>query len=243
MDSTRLVSVCVAALPSLALGQSFTVVNEPWPGEANHAQMLSGLFGGEFSSTGTVAGVNFHRSGGSTTDAGFTNGSFRAVRLADAGGSGTQNLENLAGGDDTMFGRGSYEAKSIGGFSSLSHVFGTISTTGQFDALLGAGSSGARRLHPRNEFAWGLSVSNGSLYATDTLANGGIDAAVTYAVYDQNDAFIGAVLFFEDWTGVTSDFDYNDFAVLLTLAPTPNAAMLGLVGLGGLGVISGRRRR
>jgi hypothetical protein len=219
-------------------------VNEPWPGEATHAQMLSGLFGGEFSSTGTVAGINFHRSGGSTTDAGYTNGSFRAVRLSDTGGTGTQNLENLAGGDDTMFGRGSYEAKVIGGYSSLSHQFGTVGSTGQFESLLSSGSNGARRLHPRGEFAWGLSVSNGSLYSTDTLSNGGgIDAAVTYAVYDQNDAFVGAVLFFEDWTGVSSDFDYNDFAVLLTLAPTPNAAMLGLAGLGGLGVISGRRRR
>ena len=47
----------------------------------------------------------------------------------------------------------------------------------------------------------------------------------------------------DDYNGdYNGDYDYNDFAVLLTLAPTPQAALLGILGLGGVGLATGRRR-
>ena len=66
---------------------------------------------------------------------------------------------------------------------------------------------------------------------------------VSYAMFDESNRLIGAILFFEDWNGEGSDYDYNDFAIMLTLAPTPQAAMLGLLGLGGVGLAGGGRRR
>ncbi|MEL6796106.1 MAG: hypothetical protein AAFO89_04705, partial [Planctomycetota bacterium] len=100
MDTTKsLMSLLAAALAAPALGQTLTVVNEPWPGEATHAQMLADAFGGTFTSLGTVEGVNFNTSSSNTlTDTGFTNGSFTALRVADSGSGMAPNLTSLATG-------------------------------------------------------------------------------------------------------------------------------------------------
>ncbi|MEO0476284.1 MAG: hypothetical protein AAF085_10015 [Planctomycetota bacterium] len=245
MDTTKsLTSLLAAALVAPALGQSLTVVNEPWPGEATHAQMLADAFGGTFTSTGTVAGVNYNASSSNTlTDAGFTNGSFTAIRVADNGGSMAPNLTSLATGSDSVFASGSYEAVSLGGYSSLSHEFGYMSETGDFRSLIASSDSFANDYHPKADFEWAMRSSNGNTFSSDSDANAGLDHMVSYSIYNDQNQFIAAVLFFEDFGGDGSDWDYNDFSVMLTLAPTPQAAMLGLAGLGGIGIAAGRRRR
>lgn len=245
MDTTRTLFVLLAAsAASTAIGQSLTVVNEPWPGEATHAEMLADAFGGTFTSLGTAEGVNYHGSNTNTlTDVGFTNGSFTASRVADSGMALIPSLTNLAQGDDSNFARGSYDAASLGGYSSLTHDLGVIGSDGEFRALLSSSDAAASDHHPDAQFEWAVRSSNGQVFSSDQASNGGIDQMVTYAVYDSNSELVAAVLFFEDWAGGSSDYDYNDFSVLLTLAPTPQAAFLGLAGLGGVGLAASRRRR
>lgn len=245
MDTTRtLITLLAAAAATPALGQSLTVVNEPWPGEATHAQMLAGAFGGTFTSLGTTEGVNYKTSSANTlTHTGFTNGSFTARRVADAGGSVIPNLTSLASGNDGVFAGGSYDAMALGGYSSLSHEFGFMSESGDFQSLVASGDINNQDHHPNAQFEWAFKTSNGRTFSSDSTANEGRDHMVSYAIYDENNEFIAAVLFFEDWGSDASDWDYNDFSVMLTLAPTPQAAMLGLAGLGGIGLVAGRRRR
>jgi hypothetical protein len=245
MDTTRSLLVGFAALAaSPALAQSLTVVNEPWPGEATHAEMLADAFGGTFASLGTVEGTNYHSTNTNTlTDIGFTNGSFTARRVADAGSVIVPNLGNLAQGDDSNFARGSYDAISMGGYSSLSHEFGFLNGDGEFTKLVASSDINNKDHHPSAEFEWAFRTSNGAVFSSDGEANNGRDHMVTYAIYDETDSLIAAVLFFEDWAGAGSDWDYNDFSVVLTLAPTPQAALLGLAGFGGLGLAAARRRR
>ena len=70
----------------------------------------------------------------------------------------------------------------------------------------------------------------------------GRDMMVSYSLFNTLGQSIGSMLFFEDHRR-SNNKDYNDIAVLLTLVPTPQAATLGLLGLGGMGVLAGRRRR
>ncbi len=245
MDTTRsLVAVLAAAAASPVIAQSLTVVNEPWPGEATHAEMLADAFGGTFTSLGTTEGVNYHGTSTNTlTDTGFTNGSFNAVRVADSGPSLIPDLTNLAQGSDTTFARGSYDAISLGGYSALSHELGVIGSNGEFSSLLSSGDINNQDHHPSAQFEWAVRSSTGEVFSSDANRNDGRDQMVTYAIYDLNDELVAAVLFFEDWAGANSDYDYNDFSVMLTLAPTPQAAFLGLAGLGGIGMAASRRRR
>lgn len=245
MDTTRTLTaaaIAAVALPSIA--QSLTVVNEPLPGEASHAEMLADAFGGSFASLGTTEGVNFHSSNGNTlTDIGFTNGSVTARRVADLGSAVNPDLTDLSAGDDSSFAKGSYRADFLQGYSSLSHDFGAMTEEGEFRSLVGDSGRTFRSYHPDADFDWALSTSNGRMFYSDAAGNDGKDHMVTYGIYDDADQLIAAVLFFEDWGGAGSDWDYNDSAVLLTLAPTPQAALLGLAGLGGIGLAAGRRRR
>ncbi|MEM9661941.1 MAG: hypothetical protein AAF937_06490 [Planctomycetota bacterium] len=245
MDTTKsMMSILAATLAVPALGQTLTVVNEPWPGEATHAQMLADAFGGTFTSLGTAEGINYNTSSSATlTDTGFTNGSFTAVRVADSGSSMAPNLTSLATGSDSIFARGSYDAVSLGGFSSLSHEFGYMEESGEFNSLVSSSTGFSMDYHPKADFEWAMKASNGATFSSDSDANEGRDHMVSYAIYNDQNEFIAAVLFFEDFGGEGSDWDYNDFSVMLTLAPTPQAAMLGLAGLGGIGLGAGRRRR
>ncbi|MEL6798132.1 MAG: hypothetical protein AAFO89_15095, partial [Planctomycetota bacterium] len=142
-----------------------------------------------------------------------------------------------------VFAGGSYDAVSLGGFSSLSHDFGYINDNGDFTRLVSSTAQAGMDFHPKADFEWAMQASNGATFSSDSDANEGRDHMVSYAIYNDQNEFIAAVLFFEDFGGNGSDWDYNDFSVLLTLAPTPQAAMLGLAGLGGIGLAAGRRRR
>lgn len=244
MDTTRftLASLAIIAAGSSA-AQSLSVVNTPWAGESTHAQMLADAFGGSFTSLGQVSGVNAKVGGGSLTDIGFTNGSYTFNRIADAGSNARVSLRSISGTDAAWNG-GSYRAEAIGGFSSHSHTLGYMTESGQFETINASGVMGQNSsIHPNESFTWAVRNGNGQTYYGDIAMNGGADHMVSYAMYDASNKLIGAVLFFEDWNGSASDYDYNDYAVLLTLAPTPQAALLGALGLGGVGLAAGRRRR
>ena len=244
MDTTKYLMACTAlALAAPALAQGLTVVNEPWPGEASQSQMLSGIFGGSFTSMGQVSAFDGRSGGSGTVDIGFTNGSISAMRVGDMGGGSSTNLLGLSAAmNDQAFAAGSYRASVIGHNSSLAHEFGVMEN-GSFRSLLSSSDEGDATIHPKGEFTWAIQTSNGGQFSSDDAMNGGTDHMVTYALYDAQQNLIGAVLFFEDWGGAGSDYDFNDLGILLTLAPTPNAALLGLAGLGGIGLANGRRRR
>lgn len=244
MDTTRFT---VAGLAMIAAGttaaQNLTVVNTPWPGESTHAQMLSDAFGGNFTSLGQVEGLNAKAGQSNMVHTGFTNGNYTFTRIADTGSSSHVNLRSVAG-TDGMWSGGSYRAEAIGGFSSLSHTLGYMTESGDFQAISATGIMGENSsIHPNEAFNWAVMGSNGKTFFSDDSMNNGRDMMVSYAMYDASNKLIGAVLFFEDWNGASSDYDYNDYAVLLTLAPTPQAALLGVLGLGGVGLAGGRRRR
>lgn len=244
MDTTRFT---LAGLAMIAAGttaaQNLTVVNAPRAGESNHAQMLAEAFGGSFTSLGQTEGKNAIAGGASLTDVGFTNGSFTLSRISDVGSSSsTINLKNIAGSDDS-WGGGSYRAEALGGYSMHSHTLGYMTESGDYQSVSATGIVGQNSsIHPNEAFTWAARNGNGQTFYGDDAMNGGVDHMVSYAMYDASNKLIGAVLFFEDWNGASSDYDYNDYAVLLTLAPTPQAALLGLLGLGGVGLATGRRR-
>jgi len=223
--------------------QNLTVVNPTRVGESGHAQMLAESFGGTFTSLGQVAGINARAGGDTLTDIGFTNGNYTFSRIADVGASGVINLKNIAGSDKDWSG-GSYRAEALGGYSMHSHTLGYMTEGGEFQTISATGVMGENSsIHPNESFTWAVQNGNGQTFYGDNSMNGGSDHMVSYAMYDASNKLIGAVLFFEDWNGAASDYDYNDFAVLLTLAPTPQAALLGVLGLGGVGLAGGRRRR
>ncbi len=247
MDTTRFAALSVAALISgAASAQDLTVVNSPWAGESTHSQMLSEAFGGTFTSLGQVEGINAKAGTSNMVHTGFTNGSYTFSRISDFGGSSLISLTDIAGGDDTSWGAGSYRAEAIGGYSSNEHSFGYMTEGGEFQTILQAGTAGLdmTSIHPNEQFTWAIDVAgHREYYGQESMNGSGQDHMVSYAMYDESNRLIGAVLFFEDWHGEGSDYDYNDFAVLLTLAPTPQAAMLGMLGLGGVGLMGSRRRR
>lgn len=243
MDTTRF---ALASLAFIAAGtttaQSLTVVNTPWPGESTHAQMLSEAFGGSFTSLGQVEGTGALPGQSNLVHTGFTNGTFTFSRIADSG-SKMVNLKNVAGSDSAWSG-GSYRAEAIGGYSALTHTLGYMTESGEFESINATGVMGeSSSIHPNENFTWAVQTNNGRTFYGDSSMNDGRDMMVSYAMYDASNKLIGAILFFEDWNGASSDYDYNDFAVLLTLAPTPQAALLGALGLGGIGLTAGRRRR
>ena len=95
------------------------------------------------------------------------------------------------------------------------------------------------------DFRWAIKVDGwlwDSVYTSREDDNWGKDMMVSYSLYNGSGSFIGSFLFFED-TKHNSDKDFNDIAVLLCLVPAPQAASMGLLSLGGLGVLAGRRRR
>lgn len=243
MDTTRftLAGLAIIAAGSTA-AQSLTVVNAARVGESGHAQMLAEAFGGSFSSLGQVVGTNARVGGDTITDIGFTNGTFTFSRIADYGATGSVNLKNIAGSDSVWSG-GSYRAEALGGYSRHSHTLGYMTESGQFESISATGIMGQNSsIHPNEAFTWAVQNGNGQTYYGDNAMNAGADHMISYAMYDASNKLIGAVLFFEDWNGSGSDYDYNDYAVLLTLAPTPQAALLGVLGLGGVGLATGRRR-
>jgi len=217
------IGLSMLAGTALGDGDDYTHVRNPSGGEASHAQILASAFGGAFSASGRD----------------FTNGSISAIRNADYSSSGN---------DDRIWNAGNYTAKMIASENSRSSSFGYINGThgGNYQELFDSNDLGAEaNVSTSSDFRWAIKVDGwiwDSVYTSRDADNWGKDMMVSYSMYNASGSLIGSFLFFEDKKH-NSDKDYNDVAVLLTLVPAPQAATMGLLGLGGLGVLAGRRRR
>lgn len=224
-----------AALAATTAEAQYTHVRAPSHGEANHAQILASALGGTFSAATSVD---------------YSNGSIYADRMKDNTGT--------IGRGDRYWAAGTYHAKMVASEASYTHTFGAVEGTiggGHLDtyaAVLDSGNIGSQATITMDEdFRWAIEADSGhrrwyddgiDLYTSREWDNAGDkDHMVAYTLKRDGNVF-GYMLFFEDLK-YCPDKDYNDVAVLLTLVPTPQAAMMGLTGLGGLGLLAGRRRR
>ncbi|MEM6393973.1 MAG: DUF4114 domain-containing protein [Planctomycetota bacterium] len=185
--------------------------------EATHLDIFNATYGGGFSASG----------------AGFVSSDVTVERVDDA--------------EDISFGFGSFTAQSIARFASLDQSFGYVDAEGDFQMLFEetgsgfdvTGSVGETTLDTPVTFA---RLGTGGVVSSDPTANSdGEDHLITYKVTSGSDEFY--VLFFEDLFGSAADNDFQDLVVevrAISAVPTPAAAGLGLVLMGGLAF---RRRR
>lgn len=221
-----------AAVSAGAASAQYTTVHAPSWGEASHAQILSSALGGSFSAA---------------TSKDYSNGTIYADRMKDS----TSNSI----GSDRYWAAGTYHAKMVAKEAAYSHTFGTVEGTyggghlGSYQAFLNSSDIGSEATISMDEdFRWAIETDTGSNHHSDILFTSrdwdnvsSRDHMVSYKLLRDGNLF-GYALFFEDLK-YCPDKDYNDVAVILTLVPTPQAAMMGLTGLGGLGLLAGRRRR
>lgn len=209
-----------------ALGQQYTTLNAPAGGEMGHADILALALGGSFSASGSLD---------------FSNGSIFADRNRDIGGV-----------HDQVWQPDTYHLTMVARETDNTHSFGFIKGGAQFqhpfNPLLRSDEIGSSTtVDIGTAFRWAIDLDDefgGALLTSRDNDNAGrLDAMVSYKLYDAADELFGYALFFDDGT----DRDFNDVAVILSLrpllAPTPQAATLGLLGLGGMSVLAGRRRR
>lgn len=221
-------SACLIALggAEFAAAQAYTDVNAP-SREFTHGRILRGVYGDMF----TAVGRN------------LVSDDVIANRNADNMGDGDVGGDQLWAPAPAEY-RARIISKQSSGLSTFGYVDGIEG--GDFNALLNTDDFDSKVTADVGEaFRWALRIDNddaNTVYTSLESDNGGTDMMVSYTLTRPNGRFIGYALFFEDLM-VGSDADYNDVAVLLTLVPTPQAAMLGLTGLGGLGLMAGRRRR
>jgi len=230
MRQASIIAIAAAVSAGAATAQ-YTTVRAPRSGEASHSQILSSALGGSFTSA---------------TSKDYSNGTIYADRMKDS----TYNSV----GSDRYWAAGTYHAKMVAKEAAYSHTFGTVAGTygggnlSGYQALLNSSPVGTEATVTMDQdFRWALDVDRGGnhsdiLYTSRDWDNAGsTDHMVSYKLLRDGNLF-GYALFFED-IKYCSDKDYNDVAVILTLVPTPQAAMMGLTGLGGLGLLAGRRRR
>ncbi|MEM6552800.1 MAG: DUF4114 domain-containing protein [Planctomycetota bacterium] len=209
-------STAVALAAGPAMGGLTPIVESS--GEATHLDIFNATYGGGFSAAG----------------AGFTSSSVSVERVDDS--------------EDIAFGFGSFTARSVARFASLDQSFGYIDGGGDFQLLFEetgqgydvTGSVEETTLETPVTFA---RLGTGGIVSSDPTANSdGRDHLITYKVTDgSDDPFY--VLFFEDLFGTSADDDFQDLVVEVrpvNMVPTPAAAGLGLMLMGGL---AARRRR
>ena len=203
-----------------ALADDYTTIY-PSANDPNHAQLLASALGGSFS----ASGLN------------YSNGSIDAIRKRDNG-----PMMNT----DQIWAAGTYKASLVYNTDDgRSKSFGFISGIGggTYESLLSTSSIGSMASVTTDEdFRWAIKLNGGKVLSSRNSSNQGTDMMVSYDLYNHAGRLIGAMLLFDDKISAPEK-DYADVAVLLTLAPPPQAASLGILGLGGVSVLAGRRRR
>ncbi len=230
MRQACIISIAASLAAGAATAQ-YTNVRLLENGEANHAQILASALGGTFSAAASRD---------------YSNGTIYADRMKDSAHNSI--------GTDRYWAAGTYHAKMVASEAGYSHTFGAVAGTygggnlGGYQAFLDSDQIGSEATITMNQdFRWAIDVDGGK-HQKDTIFTsrdwdnaGSLDHMVSYKLLRDGNLF-GYALFFED-IKYCPDKDYNDVAVILTLVPTPQAAMMGLTGLGGLGLLAGRRRR
>jgi len=242
--------VCAAAImcvsPAFA---AFTTVNPPtYANEDSHAQILSTVYGGSFSSTGSL-GLD------------YTNGSITALRIED-----TLDLSSVPTGltpqgsalptlasDDQLWQADFQSASAKAIFASFSQQFGYIdgASGGTYTNLFnssgtGYGVTGSIDLSALSGhlLRWARNGDNGVESSQNSDNLDGLDHMVTYSIQGLNNGLQTWLVFFEDLRSGQqyADFDYNDLVVQITALPVPEpTAMAGLLAAASLGF--GLRRR
>jgi hypothetical protein len=241
--------ISLAGFASASAGT--TTIHTPPIDELSQSQILSGIYGGTFASSGDN----------------FTNGTLSALRVDDyLSINGIMQLVTGAPGAaaDQVWANGIVSAVAEARYAAYEQSFGMIAgaSGGSYEALFsvtgtGFGVSGqtSAPLDLTGEtFRWARSGDNGvhSSRNRDNLDH--LDHMVTYQIEGLNDGYTTWMLFFEDknniWFGRNaqcSDRDFNDLAIEIKAwspqaVPLPAAAWMALSTLGGTGVFGGLKR-
>jgi len=220
----------------------FSTINPPAAGEIGHLDILNGLYGGSF----TQDGVNFINGG--------AGGTVNAMRIDDFGvGADKLNLVNGAPGlaDDQIWDDGVAAANARAVYAGDSQSFGYFlgESGGAYNELFSVSGSGfavsGNAVIDFSGATWRWGRGGNAFGPHSSLASenaDGRDHMVTYKITGLPNTIAVWLLFWEDrdFDDPRSDFDYNDLVVEIRAIPTPMAAGLGFLGLGGL---AGMRRR
>ena len=225
---------CVLLAPAAFAG--FTTINPPHPGEDSHAQILGHIYGGNFSSVGSVD---------------FSNGLINAVRVDDFIVEEGNPTGGVDASDQTWraaFTNATAEAR----FASFEQEFGFFrnESGGPYVPLFdvtgeGYGVQGDAVLPSLSDILlrWGRNGDNGIFSSKIADNTDNRDHMVTYQIFQNNQTGGGGNGVFRWlvlWEDIREnepfeDFDFNDLVVEITAIPEPTCvASLGLVALLGL---------
>lgn len=216
--------------------------------EATHLQLFNTLYGGGFGAVNTATASDNGGTGADVANSviAYSNATWLFARTQDRNGSSPLQLDgsnSLTGAQDTNWADGVINVRVTAKVAGDSHTFGWYNDAGSglFQSITPTvvGNT-VNNLALSTDFRWGLDTSfHGELTSDEGDNTGGKDMMVTYAMFKNGD-FFGWLLAWED--RLEGDFDYNDAWIEVALAPIPSplAASMGAVALGGLAT---RRRR
>jgi len=179
----------------------------------------------------------------------FASNQIDFVRVVDvddtsAVGSGGPLLLKTGPGaaDDDYWKDGTVKARVEAKVAGLGHNL--LINDGSSDTTIFAGATPGQTttklLGPN--FSWALETTAGKRFSSDPLLNkDGIDHMVTFEVIGLSSLKTWAIAW-EDLPAYSSDTDYNDLVVQVSIVPLPAAVWAGLSLLSGLGVARRMRR-